>query len=141
LVYQNAQQLRYVKQTQVRLTTHAFLEPSYNVHATDSELVTVAKIDAFLAEYSAFETFHKHDDGLVDTCRELNVAFQLTAPWVTVGWSTSTTSPTNHQVTPNKMSTEDRVNYHPDSFLNAFPTNCGISPQVLKAITYTPTKG
>jgi aryl-alcohol dehydrogenase-like predicted oxidoreductase len=39
----------------------------------------VAKIDAVQAEYSAFETLHERD-GLVDTARELDVAFVAYGP-------------------------------------------------------------
>lgn len=39
----------------------------------------VAKIDAVQAEYSAFETIHETDD-LIDTARELDVAFIAFSP-------------------------------------------------------------
>jgi aryl-alcohol dehydrogenase-like predicted oxidoreductase len=39
----------------------------------------VAKIDALQAEYSAFETLHE-SDGLIDTARELGVAYVAYGP-------------------------------------------------------------
>lgn len=39
----------------------------------------VAKIDAVQAEYSAFETLHE-TNGLIDTARELGVAFVAFSP-------------------------------------------------------------
>ena len=39
----------------------------------------VAKIDAVQAEYSAFETLHE-SDGLIETARELNVAYVAYSP-------------------------------------------------------------
>ena len=39
----------------------------------------VAKIDALQAEYSAFETIHE-TDGLIDTARELGVAYVAYSP-------------------------------------------------------------
>jgi aryl-alcohol dehydrogenase-like predicted oxidoreductase len=41
--------------------------------------ITVAKIDAVQAEYSAFETLHE-TDGLIDTARELGVAYVAYSP-------------------------------------------------------------
>lgn len=41
--------------------------------------VTVAKIDAVQAEYSAFETIHE-TDGLIDTARELGIAYVAYSP-------------------------------------------------------------
>lgn len=48
---------------------------------SDSKLTesTVAKIDAVQAEYSAFETLHE-TDGLIDTAKELNVAYVAYSP-------------------------------------------------------------
>ncbi len=40
---------------------------------------SVAKIDVVQAEYSAFETTHE-SSGLIDTCRELGVAFVAFSP-------------------------------------------------------------
>ena len=40
---------------------------------------TVAKIDAVQAEYSAFETLHE-TDGLIDTAKELGIAFVAFSP-------------------------------------------------------------
>jgi aryl-alcohol dehydrogenase-like predicted oxidoreductase len=40
---------------------------------------SIAKIDAVQAEYSAFETLHE-TDGLIDTARELNVAYVAYSP-------------------------------------------------------------
>jgi aryl-alcohol dehydrogenase-like predicted oxidoreductase len=40
---------------------------------------TVAKIDALQAEYSAFETLHE-TDGLIDTAKELGVAYVAYSP-------------------------------------------------------------
>lgn len=40
---------------------------------------SIAKIDAIQAEYSAFETTHE-SDGLIDTARELGVAFVAYSP-------------------------------------------------------------
>lgn len=45
----------------------------------DPNFVIVAKIDAIQAEYSAFETLHERD-GLIDTARELDVAFVAYGP-------------------------------------------------------------
>lgn len=39
----------------------------------------VAKIDAVQAEYSAFETLHEQD-GLIDTAKELSVAYVAFSP-------------------------------------------------------------
>lgn len=44
-----------------------------------SDLPPVAKIDAVQAEYSAFETLHE-TDGLIDTARELGVAYVAYSP-------------------------------------------------------------
>lgn len=41
--------------------------------------MTVAKIDAVQAEYSAFETLHE-SDGLIDTAKELGVAYVAYSP-------------------------------------------------------------
>lgn len=41
--------------------------------------VSVAKIDAVQAEYSAFETLHESDD-LIKTAKELNVAYVAYSP-------------------------------------------------------------
>jgi aryl-alcohol dehydrogenase-like predicted oxidoreductase len=41
--------------------------------------MSVAKIDAVQAEYSAFETIHE-TDGLVDTARELDISFIAYGP-------------------------------------------------------------
>jgi aryl-alcohol dehydrogenase-like predicted oxidoreductase len=41
--------------------------------------MSVAKIDAVQAEYSAFETIHE-TDGLVDTARELDICFIAYGP-------------------------------------------------------------
>lgn len=41
--------------------------------------IIVAKIDALQAEYSAFETVHE-TDGLIDTARELGVAYVAYSP-------------------------------------------------------------
>jgi len=40
---------------------------------------TVARIDAVQAEYSPFETLHE-SDGLIEACRELDVAFVAYGP-------------------------------------------------------------
>lgn len=45
----------------------------------NSDSVTVARIDAVQAEYSAFETLHERD-GLVDTARELDIVFVAYGP-------------------------------------------------------------
>jgi aryl-alcohol dehydrogenase-like predicted oxidoreductase len=42
-------------------------------------IFAVARIDAVQAEYSPFETIHEID-GLVDTARELNIAFVAYGP-------------------------------------------------------------
>lgn len=42
-------------------------------------IVIVAKIDALQAEYSAFETVHE-TDGLIDTARELGIAYVAYSP-------------------------------------------------------------
>lgn len=42
-------------------------------------LIVVARIDAIQAEYSAFETLHETDD-LIDTAKELNIAFIAFSP-------------------------------------------------------------
>ncbi|OGM50595.1 putative aldo-keto reductase (YakC) [Aspergillus bombycis] len=47
--------------------------------ATLRKANSIAKIDAIQAEYSAFETLHE-TDGLIDTCRELNVAYVAYSP-------------------------------------------------------------
>jgi aryl-alcohol dehydrogenase-like predicted oxidoreductase len=41
--------------------------------------MVVAQIDAVQAEYSAFETLHK-TDGLIDTAKELGVAYVAYSP-------------------------------------------------------------
>lgn len=46
---------------------------------SDTNLSTVAKIDAVQAEYSAFETLHE-TDGLIDTVKELGVAYVAYSP-------------------------------------------------------------
>ncbi|KAF4160093.1 hypothetical protein CNMCM8927_007509 [Aspergillus lentulus] len=47
--------------------------------ATLRKANSIAKIDAVQAEYSAFETIHE-TDGLIDTCRELGVAYVAYSP-------------------------------------------------------------
>ncbi|KAF9885511.1 hypothetical protein FE257_012838 [Aspergillus nanangensis] len=47
--------------------------------ATLRKANSIAKIDAVQAEYSAFETVHE-TDGLLDTCRELGVAYVAYSP-------------------------------------------------------------
>ncbi|EIT82313.1 putative oxidoreductase [Aspergillus flavus] len=47
--------------------------------ATLRKANSIAKIDAIQAEYSAFETLHE-TDGLIDTARELNVAYVAYSP-------------------------------------------------------------
>lgn len=51
--------------------------------------ITVAKIDAVQAEYSAFEILHEAD-GLVETAKELGVTFVAYSPlgrgWLTDGF-------------------------------------------------------
>ncbi|KAI1774824.1 NADP-dependent oxidoreductase domain-containing protein [Hypoxylon cercidicola] len=47
--------------------------------ATLRKANSIAKIDAVQAEYSAFETLHEMD-GLIDTAKELNVAFVAFSP-------------------------------------------------------------
>ncbi|OJJ68620.1 hypothetical protein ASPBRDRAFT_307817 [Aspergillus brasiliensis CBS 101740] len=47
--------------------------------ATLRKADSIAKIDAVQAEYSAFETLHE-TDGLIDTCRELGVAYVAYSP-------------------------------------------------------------
>ena len=44
-----------------------------------TDKIKVAKIDAVEAEYSAFEIIHE-TDGLIDTARELNIAYVAYAP-------------------------------------------------------------
>jgi aryl-alcohol dehydrogenase-like predicted oxidoreductase len=44
-----------------------------------SDETTVAQIDAVQAEYSAFETLHE-TDGLIDTAKELGVAYVAYSP-------------------------------------------------------------
>ena len=44
-----------------------------------TDFLTVAKIDALQAEYSAFETLHE-TDGLIETARELGVAYVAYSP-------------------------------------------------------------
>lgn len=46
--------------------------------------ITVAKIDAVQAEYSAFETLHEID-GLIDTAKELGIAYVAFSP-LGQGW-------------------------------------------------------
>jgi aryl-alcohol dehydrogenase-like predicted oxidoreductase len=41
--------------------------------------LSVAKIDAVQAEYSAFETLHE-TDGLIETAKELNIAYVAYSP-------------------------------------------------------------
>lgn len=41
--------------------------------------ITVAKIDALQAEYSAFETIHE-TDGLIETAKELGIAYVAYSP-------------------------------------------------------------
>jgi aryl-alcohol dehydrogenase-like predicted oxidoreductase len=47
-------------------------------------IVTVAKIDAVQAEYSAFETLHE-TDGVIDTSKELGIAYVAYSP-LGYGW-------------------------------------------------------
>ncbi|KAJ4250176.1 hypothetical protein NW762_011991 [Fusarium torreyae] len=47
--------------------------------ATLRKAMSIAKIDAVQAEYSAFETLHE-TNGLIDTCKELGVAFVAFSP-------------------------------------------------------------
>ncbi|KAE8373687.1 NADP-dependent oxidoreductase domain-containing protein [Aspergillus bertholletiae] len=47
--------------------------------ATLRKANSIARIDAVQAEYSAFETLHE-TDGLIDTCRELDVAYVAYSP-------------------------------------------------------------
>jgi aryl-alcohol dehydrogenase-like predicted oxidoreductase len=46
---------------------------------TITDTITVARIDAVQAEYSAFETLHE-TDGLIDTARELDIAYVAYSP-------------------------------------------------------------
>ena len=50
-----------------------------SISCASTHKITVAKIDAVQAEYSAFETLHE-TDGLIDTCKELNVAYVAYSP-------------------------------------------------------------
>ncbi|KAL4895183.1 NADP-dependent oxidoreductase domain-containing protein [Aspergillus ambiguus] len=54
--------------------------------ATLRKANSIAKIDAVQAEYSAFETIHE-TDGLIDTCKELGVAYVAYSP-LGKGWLT-----------------------------------------------------
>ncbi|GES63629.1 aldo-keto reductase [Aspergillus terreus] len=54
--------------------------------ATLRKANSITKIDAVQAEYSAFETIHE-TDGLIDTCKELGVAYVAYSP-LGKGWLT-----------------------------------------------------
>lgn len=73
MAYLNAPLLRCVRPIQVS-KEHLFLSLSLLL-----TLLTVAKIDAVQAEYSAFETLHE-SDGLIQTAKELNVAYVAYSP-------------------------------------------------------------
>lgn len=65
-----------------RNATKSQLESALIILDINSSSLTVnivAKIDAIQAEYSAFETLHE-TDGLLQTAKELNVAFVAFSP-------------------------------------------------------------
>ena len=56
-----------------------YVDPSLDAPHTIADTITVARIDAVQAEYSAFETLHE-TDGLIDTARELDIAYVAYSP-------------------------------------------------------------
>lgn len=56
-----------------------YVDPSLVASHTITDTIAVAKIDAVQAEYSAFETLHE-TDGLIDTARELDIAYVAYSP-------------------------------------------------------------
>jgi aryl-alcohol dehydrogenase-like predicted oxidoreductase len=56
-----------------------YVDPSLITRHAITNAFPVAKIDAVQAEYSAFETLHE-TDGLIDTARELDIAYVAYSP-------------------------------------------------------------